>query len=68
MNREQSFQTILGFGGAFTDSAGINIAKLDEDGRRGLIEAYFSASGLDYSLGRTNIGGCDFSPRPILFV
>ena len=29
---------------------------------------YFTDSGLDYSIGRTNIGGCDFSPRPYTYL
>ena len=31
LRRSTEFQTVLGFGGAFTDSAGKNIAKLDPD-------------------------------------
>ena len=31
INREHKFQTLVGFGGAFTDAAGINIASLSED-------------------------------------
>ena len=29
---------------------------------------YFGDTGLDYSIGRTNIGGCDFSPRPYTYL
>ena len=30
--------------------------------------SYFDDSGLDYSIGRVNMGGCDFSTRPYTYV
>ncbi len=30
--------------------------------------AYYSPNGLDYNLGRTNMGGCDFSVRPYTYL
>ena len=54
----------MGFGGAFTDSAGYNINLLNDDEiKMKIIQAYYNHTGLDYSLGRTNLGGCDFSIR-----
>ena len=38
VNREERFQSVLGFGGAFTDAAGINIAKLDTDAQEALLQ------------------------------
>ncbi len=56
------FQTILGFGGAFTDAAAETYAKLPRAKQREVITAYFSRTlGLGYTLGRTSINGCDFS-------
>ncbi len=56
------FQTILGFGGAFTDAAAETYAKLPVAKQREIIKAYFSRTqGLGYTLGRTSINGCDFS-------
>ncbi|ETN77522.1 hypothetical protein NECAME_03186 [Necator americanus] len=46
VDARQQFQTIIGFGGAFTDSAGINLASLSERTRRKLLEAYFSENGM----------------------
>lgn len=63
VDKSQFKQHILGWGGAFTDSAGINIASLSEDAQDLLLKAYFTSPGLDYTIARTNIGGCDFSPR-----
>ncbi|KHJ95600.1 hypothetical protein OESDEN_04448 [Oesophagostomum dentatum] len=38
-------QSIIGFGGAFTDAAGINIASLKPQTRRKLLESYFGPKG-----------------------
>ena len=38
VNRDERFQTVLGFGGAFTDAAGINIAKLDPDAQEAVLQ------------------------------
>lgn len=58
-----TYQTIVGFGGAFTDATGINFNILDEQTREHLIRSYFSDEGLEYSLCRVPIGGTDFSTR-----
>jgi len=64
LDETKTFQEILGFGGAFTDSAGINIHSMnDENIVRNIIESYYDPKGLDYSIGRINMGGCDFSVR-----
>jgi len=56
------FQTILGFGGAFTDAAAETFAKLPPAKQAEVLTAYFSPDkGLGYTLGRTNINSCDFS-------
>ncbi|XP_047479433.1 lysosomal acid glucosylceramidase-like [Penaeus chinensis] len=58
-----AFQTVVGWGGAFTDAAARNILDLSPDAQDRLLSSYFSASGLEYNLGRVNMGGCDFSWR-----
>ena len=69
LDENETFQEILGFGGAFTDSAGYNINLMGEDSiKRKIIEAYYEPKNLDYSLGRTNLGGCDFSTRYIVII
>ncbi|KAK7586269.1 hypothetical protein V9T40_004145 [Parthenolecanium corni] len=60
---KRTFQEIYGFGGAFTDSAGINILSLSEPAQNLLLQSYFSKDGLEYVLGRVPIGGTDFSTR-----
>ena len=64
IDRKQKFQKIVGFGGAFTDAAGINIAKLSKPLQDTLISNYFGQNGIGYSIGRIPIGGSDFSTRP----
>ena len=67
LNKSVRYQEIFGFGGAFTDAAGINIAKLSQDAQTKLIESYYSDIGSEYNVGRINIGGCDFSDRPYTY-
>ncbi|EFX69969.1 hypothetical protein DAPPUDRAFT_328613 [Daphnia pulex] len=57
------YQKIMGFGGAFTDASGINIAKLSVLAQQNLLKSYFSTDGIEYGLGRVPIGGSDFSTR-----
>jgi glucosylceramidase len=61
LNPEQKFQTITGFGGAFTQSSAYLVNKLSEANRKKIMEAYFGADGANYSLTRTHINSCDFS-------
>ncbi|XP_026489083.2 lysosomal acid glucosylceramidase-like [Vanessa tameamea] len=55
------YQRIEGFGGAVTDSAGINWKSLPSVLQDSFIRSYFSANGLEYNMLRVPIGGCDFS-------
>ncbi|RZV60261.1 MAG: glycosyl hydrolase family 30 [Flavobacteriaceae bacterium] len=58
---EQEFQTITGFGGAFTESSAYLLNKLSKENRKRIIDAYFSKDGANYSLTRTHMNSCDFS-------
>ena len=42
INYDVRFQTIKGFGGAFTDAAGINIKSLSSKAQERLLQSYFS--------------------------
>ncbi|WP_067932131.1 glycoside hydrolase family 30 protein [Alicyclobacillus kakegawensis] len=56
------YQTIEGFGGAFTEAAAITLAKMAPHFRVEVLTAYFDANrGLGYTLCRTHINSCDFS-------
>lgn len=58
---EIKYQTIEGFGGAFTESAGYCFSKLNIEAQKGIINDYFSKSGANYTLCRIPIGSCDFA-------
>ncbi|XP_050402562.1 lysosomal acid glucosylceramidase isoform X2 [Patella vulgata] len=64
ININVTYQSILGFGGAFTDAAGINILSLPEDVQEKLIQSYYSPDGIEYTIGRIPMASCDFSTHP----
>ena len=61
LDPEEKFQTITGFGGAFTESSAHLLYQLSEANRKKIMNAYFSEDGANYSLTRTHINSCDFS-------
>jgi glucosylceramidase len=61
VDASKTFQSIHGFGGAFTDAAGINFRRLSQQTRRQLLHAYYAQNGIEYTLGRVPIASCDFS-------
>ncbi len=61
INPEETYQTITGFGGSFTESTAYLLNQLGKENRAKIIEAYFGESGSKYSLTRTHINSCDFS-------
>src|SRR5437588_2656696 len=62
-------QTILGIGGALTDSSAETFAKLPATKQREILDAYFDANkGIVYTIGRTNIHSCDFSAASYTYV
>ncbi|MBQ7183423.1 MAG: glucosylceramidase [Clostridia bacterium] len=58
---EVTYQTVEGFGGAFTDAAGYVYSLMPEALRRSFIDGYFGPDGLGYTVGRTSVDSCDFS-------
>ncbi len=61
LNPEITYQTITGFGGAFTESSAYLLNKLSTKNRDKIIKAYFDKEGANYSLTRTHMNSCDFS-------
>ena len=56
------FQTIAGFGGAFTEAAAATFVKMPPEKQAEIIKAYFDPQeGHGYTLCRTHINSCDFS-------
>ncbi len=63
----QTYQTLRGFGGAFTESGASVLAELTAARRAEVLAAYFGPQGSRYSLARTHIASCDFSVRPCTY-
>lgn len=61
LNPEKKYQTISGFGGAFTESSAYLLNKLSKRNRDTILKAYFAKDGANYSLTRTHMNSCDFS-------
>ena len=61
IQKENLKQTILGFGGSFTESSASIYHHLSQTKKNEIIEAYFGETGNNYSIGRTHINSCDFS-------
>jgi O-Glycosyl hydrolase len=62
IHKNQHFQTITGFGGAFTEAAAYNFSKLSKGQQERILDLYFDPKeGLRYSLGRIAMNSCDFA-------
>ncbi|MCJ7549048.1 MAG: glucosylceramidase [Anaerolineae bacterium] len=59
---DKTFQTIEGFGGAFTDASADNFAKLSPEAQESFLKACFDPTeGSGYTLCRTTIHSCDYA-------
>ncbi len=59
---DKTFQTIEGFGGAFTDAAAVTFGKLPKESQDAFLKACFDPDeGNGYTLCRTTIHSCDYS-------
>ncbi|XP_063240971.1 lysosomal acid glucosylceramidase-like isoform X2 [Bacillus rossius redtenbacheri] len=63
VDRSVTYQKMLGFGGAVSDSAAIVTSQLSKGAQEHLLRSYFGQEGIDYSLIRLPMGGSDFSTR-----
>lgn len=63
VDTSKTYQKIYGFGGAFTDAAGINIKSLPKNMQEDIIQSYYTDKGLSYNIGRVPMASCDFSVR-----
>ncbi len=69
IDQHQKGQTIIGFGGAFTEAAIYNLSRISEEKRDEAIKSYFDLEqGLGYTIGRVSIHGCDFSLGSYLYI
>jgi glucosylceramidase len=58
---DTTYQTILGIGGAFTESAAYLLKQLPASVADSIMASYFGDEGARYSLCRTHMASCDFS-------
>ena len=58
---DEKCQSIVGFGGAFTQATAYLLNQLSDTNKEKVINAYFSKQGAAYSLTRAHINSCDFS-------
>jgi len=63
----QTGQSIVGFGGAFTEASAVVFDKLGAEQQRQVIEAYWGPDGIGYTVGRVHINSCDFSEQSYAF-
>ena len=61
-------QKVFGFGGAFTESAAINFARMSCEEKEKTLEALFGESGLKYNFCRVCIGPSDFGQSSYSYV
>lgn len=63
INANVKHQTIIGFGGTFSDATGLNINNVTADVRKQVLEALFGDDGIGMNLCRVTIGATEFSTR-----
>ena len=61
LNSQNSYQSIIGFGGAFTEAGAHALSELSSAKRSEVLNNYFSPEGAFLSLTRTHMASCDFS-------
>ena len=65
----KTYQEMIGFGGAFTESSAYNLIRINKEKRDQAIKAYFDpVEGLGYTIGRVSIHGCDFSLNSYTYI
>lgn len=64
LDTRRRMQTMLGFGGALSDSTCRNIKSLSSAMSSSLMEDYFGPRGLRYNIVRMSMGSSDFSTTP----
>lgn len=62
VDEKLEYQSMMGFGGAFTEAAAVTLSKMSADNRAEVIESYYDKEkGLSYNIGRVHIHSCDFA-------
>lgn len=61
IDRNQKFQSILGFGGAFTDEFGMVLNAVPKELAGYLMDGYYGKNGIEYNMGRVPVAATDYS-------
>lgn len=61
IDRTKKLQPILGFGAAFTDTAGWNFVRMNATTQAAFLESTFGETGAQWTLGRVTINSADYS-------
>ena len=61
MDTSQRFQSILGFGAAFTDGSCYTLSQMPVNGRQSLMRELFSPAEMNLSVGRCCVGASAYS-------
>lgn len=68
IDTSRTYQTHMGFGGAFTESAALTFAEATKLQQNEIMDAYYSTKGHNYNLGRTVIHSSDFSEETRFYI
>ncbi len=69
LKKEERYQRIIGFGGAFTEAAAYTFSRLKPALQNDILKRYFDPmEGLGYTIGRVHINSCDFSLENYTYV
>ena len=61
LDASELHQPLIGFGGALTDAAAVNIHALSPATQDAVLGAYYGANGIGYTVARVPVAACDFS-------
>lgn len=62
LDPDRTYQSIIGFGGAFTEATAYTLSRISPEKRAEVISKYFHPEhGLGYTIGRVHIHSCDFA-------
>ncbi len=68
VDTSQKYQTILGFGAAFTEAAVYCMSNIGPGPRKEIMDLFFNPyTGAGFTMGRTQIGSSDFSVAPYFY-
>ncbi|MFP4287056.1 MAG: glycoside hydrolase family 30 protein [Candidatus Izemoplasmataceae bacterium] len=69
LDEHETYQSVLGFGGAFTEASAYTLSQMSEANKALVLRHYFDQThGLGYNLGRMAMNSCDFALENYTYV